>query len=198
MVLIMHRIFKKLSLVFFIKIKLLNKYVINLTNSFFFRILIVLILNVIYYSLQWDYFRTILGEIEAWMFTNLASMPTMFNFPGFKGGLEGVTWISASCLYIEMYCYIMPFLFDRNKSIIKNIIIIVVILAIIQVINIARIYFSVLAFISLETSWFIAHDLPDTLIWYPITIGIIIYGALRFEPVSLRIERNKKEVQVIE
>jgi exosortase/archaeosortase family protein len=184
----------------FLKIEfiILKKIKINISNSFFFRILFVIILNIIYYIFQWEHLRAILGNLIAWLFTNWAGMPTTFNFPGFKGSLENITWISRDCLYIDIFAYTLPFLFDRKKTIIKNIFIALLFITIIQLINIFRIYFSVLSFTQLKISWFIAHDIPDALLWYPIVIGTMLFGALKFELKSIIIEKIKKENPITE
>lgn len=189
---------KKISSFFSIKVTLFARYSLCLSNSFFVRIIIVVVLNIIYYSFQWETLRILLGQTIAWMFTNLAGMETTFNFPGFNGVLKGVTWISAACLYIDIYAYTLPFIYDRKKPVFKNIFKILIFIGIIQIINIARIYFSVFSFISFKTTWFIAHTIPDTLLWYPIVIGTMLFGALKFTPKSIIIEKIKKESELAE
>ena len=166
---------------------------ITLKKTLYIRLGLVLLLNLVYYLFQWEFLVNTLGNILAWMYQNWIRLETSFKYPGFTGELAGKTFLGRSCLYIELYAFILPFLYDKKKSILKNIVYIILILSIIQIINISRIYFSVLWRISADVPRWLHHDLPDTLIWYPLCFGFGLYGMFKHEPVSVIIEKRKQK-----
>lgn len=161
---------------------------LKIYKSFFYRMLIVVGLNIIFYIYHWQFALNLLGHLLAWMYRYFLGLNTLFDLPYFTDDLQGVTILGKACTYIELYAYIIPFLYDKGKSLLKNVLVIFIICCLVQVMNICRIFFSVWWRISYDVPRWLNHDLPDTLIWYPICIGIMLYGSFKMEPVSLKIE----------
>lgn len=159
---------------------------VQFLNAFFFRMAILASFNLIYYSFKWEYLCTLLGNCLAWMFRYFNDIETFFVYPGFSGALAGVSTIGRSCLYIELFAYVFPFLYDTKKSFFYNVMVIIWVAVLILTINFFRIYLCIIWRINYDVSRWLNHDLPDTLIWYPVCIALMIYGALHSEPISMK------------
>ena len=81
------------------------------------------------------------------------------------------------CTYIDLVLILIPFLWRVEASPGRNLVCLAAFTAVVQLVNLVRAWFSIW-FSSHGGSWFLAHDLPDYLLYYP-TLVIVILWALR-------------------
>ena len=82
------------------------------------------------------------------------------------------------CTYIDLVLILIPFLWRVEVSPGRNLVWLAAFTVAVQLVNLARVWFSIW-FFSRGGSWFLAHDLPDYLLYYPTLVLVILWALSR-------------------
>lgn len=140
------------------------------------RLVALGLLVVLFYSQDWMFLRRLLTNAAGAALTRMGHTTTVGQDAGdllltVDGQVYG---ISPDCTYIDLVLIITPFWWRVGRGIRVNVLRLLVLAFAILAGNVFRVVFG-MHFIAQGTSWFLAHDLPDMLIYWPsLAVAVIL------------------------
>jgi exosortase/archaeosortase family protein len=142
-------------------------------------VVVICILVALFYAFQWNFLRHFFTFLLQKIFT-ISGTSTIFSLQNGDSYLfvkENPFNITAACTYIDLVLIIIPLIWRIQRSLIRNLSMIIVVVCLILALNVLRIWGTIYFYLA-GVSWESIHHIPDVII-HVIIITVCVIFALK-------------------